>query len=173
MPSLRTTLIAAVLSTAIAPAWGHGKAHVHGVMSLDIAIEGSTVAVMLRSPQDNLVGHEREPRSAAEKRAASETLALLRDGMRWLQPDAAAQCSAGPVQLSPGRLEGASARSEHADVEAQLEWRCAMPSALKGIEVRLLQAFPRTERIEVQVAGGQAEARQQLRRKNTRVRLVR
>jgi hypothetical protein len=157
MPSLRTTLIAAVLSTAIAPAWGHGKAHVHGVMSLDIAIEGSTVAVMLRSPQDNLVGPER----------------VLRDGMRWLQPDAAAQCSAGPVQLSPGRLEGASARSEHADVEAQLEWRCAMPSALKGIEVRLLQAFPRTERIEVQVAGGQAEARQQLRRKNTRVRLVR
>jgi hypothetical protein len=168
---------ALLASLAPAPAAAHGKAHVHGVMNLDIAIDGPVLAVMLRTPQDSLVGHERRPRNDAERQAAAAALALLRDAPRWFKPDAAAGCTAGPVKVLPGKLEGAAQPGEkddgHADVEASVEWRCSTPSALRAVDLGLFEAFRRTERIEVQVAGGTGPAKQNLRRGQNRVPLAR
>jgi hypothetical protein len=160
------------LTVAAAPAAAH-KAHVHGVMALNVAIDGPVLAVELVTPQDSLVGHERRPRPGAETTAAAAALALLRDAPRWLRPDAAAGCSAGPVEVMPGKLEGAATPGEksdgHADVEARVEWRCQTPAALKGVDVLLFDAFRRTERIEVQLAGGSGPAKQTLRKGNRRI----
>jgi hypothetical protein len=174
LPLLAVPSLALLLATA--PAAAH-KAHVHGVMALNLVIEGATLSVQLETPQDSLVGHERRPRPGAETAAAAAALALLRDAPRWLRPDAAAGCSAGPVELMPGRLEGAAQPGEtdggHADVEASVSWRCTDIAALRGVDVLLFEHFQRTERIEVQVAGGSGPARQTLRRQRARVSLVR
>ncbi len=170
------TLALLALAAASAPALA-GKAHVHGVMSLNIAIEGPVLSVQLDTPQDSLVGHERRPKPGAEATAAAAALTLLRDAPRWLRPDAAAGCSAGTVKVMPGKLEGAPKPGEpdtgHADVEASVEWRCQTPAALKGVDVLLFEAFSRTERINVQVAGGSGPAKQTLRKRSARVVLAR
>lgn len=164
------------LLLAATPALAH-KAHVHGVMAMNLVIDGPTLSVQLTTPQDSLVGHERRPRPGAETTAAAAALALLRDAPRWLRPDAAAGCTAGPVDVMPGRLEGAAKPGEadggHADVEASVSWRCTDIAALRGVDVLLFESFARTERIEVQVAGGNGPAKQTLRPKRARVLLVR
>lgn len=169
-------LALATAATLAEPAHAH-KAHVHGVMNLNLAIEGPVLAVELLTPQDGLVGHERRPRPGAEAAAAAAALALLREAPRWLQPDAAARCSAGAVTIVPGKLEGVAPAGAndtgHADVEARVEWRCQSPAALKGVDVLLFDAFGRAERIEVQVAGGSGPAKQTLRRGQRRVALAR
>jgi hypothetical protein len=174
---MRIVPVLVLLSLAAsAPAAAH-KAHVHGVMNLNLAIDGPVLAVELVTPQDSLVGHERRPRAGAETTAAAAALALLRDAPRWLRPDAAAGCTAGTVDVMPGKLEGAPKPGEsdggHADVEARVEWRCQTPAALKGVDVLLFDAFRRTERIEVQVAGGSGPAKQTLRKASARVVLAR
>ncbi|MCE2907383.1 MAG: DUF2796 domain-containing protein [Burkholderiaceae bacterium] len=175
MRSLATLTLAAAAALT-APAHAH-KAHVHGVMNLNLAIDGPVLVVELVTPQDSLVGHERRPRPGAETTAAAAALALLREAPRWLQPDAAAGCSAGAVTIAPGKLEGPAPPGEkeggHADVEARVEWRCQAPAALKGVDVLLFDAFRRAERIEVQVAGGSRPAKQTLRRGQRRVGLAR
>lgn len=164
------------LLLAATPALAH-KAHVHGVMAMNLVIDGPTLSVQLTTPQDSLVGHERRPRPGAETTAAAAALALLRAAPRWLRPDAAAGCTAGPVDVMPGRLEGAAKPGEadggHADVEASVSWRCTDIAALRGVDVLLFESFARTERIEVQVAGGNGPAKQTLRPKRARVLLVR
>jgi hypothetical protein len=173
---LLATLALAAAAALAAPAYAH-KAHVHGVMNLNLAIDGPVLSVELVTPQDSLVGHERRARPGAETTAAGVALALLREAPRWLQPDAAAGCSAGPVTIVPGKLEGPVPAGEkdsgHADVEARVEWRCQAPAALKGVDVLLFDAFRRAERIEVQVAGGSGPAKQTLRRGQRRVALAR
>ncbi|MCZ8109460.1 MAG: DUF2796 domain-containing protein [Betaproteobacteria bacterium] len=175
MRSLATLTLAAAAALTT-PAHAH-KAHVHGVMNLNLAIDGPVLVVELVTPQDSLVGHERRPRPGAETTAAAAALALLREAPRWLQPDAVAGCSAGAVTIAPGKLEGPAPPGEkeggHADVEARVEWRCQAPAALKGVDVLLFDAFRRAERIEVQVAGGSGPAKQTLRRGQRRVGLAR
>ena len=176
MPIRAPLWLSLALLLPVAPALAH-KAHVHGVMTLNVVIEGPVLAVQLETPQDSLVGHERRPRPGAEAAAAAAALAVLRDATRWLRPDAGAGCTAGPVELEPGRLEGAPVAGEadggHADVAARVEWRCRDLGALRGLDVLLFQQFARTERIEVQVAGGSGPARQTLRKARPRVALVR
>jgi hypothetical protein len=171
------SILAALLALALPTAATAGKAHVHGVMSLNIALDGALLSVQLSTPQDSLVGHERRPRAGAEATAAAAALALLRDAPRWLRPDAAAGCTPGAVTVAPGKLEGPAQPGEkdggHADVEASVEWRCQTPAALKGVDVLLFEAFTRTERINVQVAGGTGPAKQMLRKNSRRVALAR
>lgn len=168
MPSIlkRLPLLAALAATSALA----GKAHVHGVMTLDIAVDGPVLSLQLVSPQDNLVGHERRPRPGAETTAAAAVLSLLRDVPRWARPDAAAGCAPGAVTLVPGQLEGPARPGEqdggHADVEVAVEWRCQNPAALRGVDLGLFEAFARLERVNVQVAGGRAGARQTLRKKD-------
>jgi hypothetical protein len=147
-----------------------GKAHVHGVMTLNIAVDGPVLSLQLVSPQDNLVGHERRPRPGVETTAAAAVLSLLRDVPRWVRPDVTAGCTPGAVTLLPGKLEGPAKPGEkdsgHADVEVAVEWRCQNPAALKGVDLSLFDAFARLERVDVQVAGGRAGAKQTLRKKD-------
>jgi hypothetical protein len=170
-------ILAALLALALPTSVAAGKAHVHGVMSLNIALDGTLLSVQLDTPQESLVGHERRPRAGAEATAAAAALALLRDAPRWLRPDAAAGCTPGAVTVAPGKLEGARQPGEkdsgHADVAVSVEWRCQTPAALKGVDVLLFEAFTRTERINVQVAGGTGPAKQTLRKNNRRVVLAR
>jgi hypothetical protein len=174
------SILAALLALALPTTVTAGKAHVHGVMSLNIALDGTLLSVQLDTPQDSLVGHERRPRAGAEATAAAAALALLRDAPRWLRPDAAAGCTPGAVTVVPGKLEGPAQPGEkdsgHADVAVSVEWRCQTPAALKGVDVLLFNAFARVERIEVQVSGlarpATGLARQRLQRSSSRVRLA-
>ena len=60
--------------------------------------------------------------------------------------------------LTPGQQ---AAGDGHADLDGEYVFRCENPAALRELEVRLFQHFPKLRRLDVQVAGprGQSAAR--------------
>lgn len=71
---------------------GSPAAHRHGVGQLDIGLDGDRLQVTLTLPLDSLLGHERAPRTTAEREAARRAVQRLRAAADWLRPDAAAAC---------------------------------------------------------------------------------
>jgi len=169
---LRAGLFAALLA-ALAPAHA-GKAHVHGLLKMDVTLEGADLSIALEMPLDSLVGYERAPRSDAERRAASEALARMRDGASLFRLDAAAQCVLRSVEVSAPVLEQPAAKNPdgHADLEASYVFRCAQPARLAQLEVLLFDVFRRVDRIEVQAALPQGQRKAVLRKTARRLPLA-
>jgi hypothetical protein len=153
-----------------------GKAHQHGAAEMQVAVEGELVSISLQMPLDSLVGFERAPRTAAERQAAASALERIRDAGRLFRLDAAAQCSLKSFDLDSGPLQVAGQApvqpaSEHADLRANWEYRCAQPKMLAHLEVLLFEAFPRLERIQTQLALPHGQARRLLNRSSRGLRL--
>lgn len=167
------------LSFAAAPAWSAGKAHEHGALKLDVAIEGNKLTIAMEAPLDNLLGFERAPRTDAERKAAAEVLARLRSpnqGKALFSADASAQCTLSKADVQAPVLEpGAkpAPKDEHADLDASYEFSCAQPAELRSLDVGLFDAYKRIQRIDVQVAGAKSQSKVTLKRPARSVKLVR
>ncbi len=161
LPGRMRAGLAALAALALWPALAWPQAHQHGVVRLQVAVDGAQMAIALDAPLDNLLGFERAPRNDAERRAAADLLARLRQGGLWFQADAAAGCSLAQATLdAPALGPGPAAPAgEHADLAARYDFRCAQPAQLKTLTVALFGAFARIRRIEVQLAGPQGQAK--------------
>jgi hypothetical protein len=150
-------------------------AHQHGVIRLSVAIDGEQLSLALEAPLDSLLGFERAPRTDAERRAAAEALSRLKDAAALFKPDAAAQCVPVTTEVTPGLLApGAmAATGEHADLDASYLFRCSQPRQLRAMQTNLFEAFGRTRRIEVQVAGPGGQRKQTLQRPARHIELAR
>lgn len=167
-------LAAASLAT---PAFAQNHAaHTHGLATLDIAIERDAMMFHLETPQDNLVGFERPPRSAAEREAAAGALATLKAADRWLQVDPQAGCRITDVEVdAPALGEGPAPAADggHADVDTSVTMRCTDAARAGWVDVGLATAFPRLRRLTVQIAGPQGQSKRMLERGQRRVLLSR
>jgi hypothetical protein len=191
----RTSLSFLVACMALAASAAHaGKAHEHGVVRLDVSVEGSRLTIDMVAALDNWLGFERAPRTDAERKAAAEVLARLRNpqqGTPLFVPDAAAQCQlvkaevSAPV-LEPGAKPAAKSATapaspaaahksggEHADLEASYTFQCAQPTPLRTLELGLFDAYKRIQRIHVQVAGPKGQSKVTLKRPARSITLVR
>ena len=168
---LTMALALALASLALigAPALA-GKAHEHGVMKLDVVVEGNILSIALESPLDSFLGFERAPRTDAERKAAADLLTRLRgpdQGAPLFSPDAAARCILSKAEVEASVLEApqpAAAKDGHADLAASYTYRCAQPGQLRSLGVGLFDVWRRIGRIDVQVAGPQGQSRQSLTR---------
>lgn len=167
-------LLAALLAAPLLPAahaadaHGHG-AHQHGVAQLDVALEDDGLTLQFDTPLDNLLGFERAPRNAAERRAAEAALQRLRQPQGLFRLPAEARCSAEAAQIDaaalgtgPAATPGKAAQEDHADLSVVWHWRCERPQALAHLRVELFDAFPRLRRLEVQFVGPQGQAHRRL-----------
>ncbi len=167
------------LAFASAPAWSAGKAHVHGTVKLDVAIEGNKLTIAMEAPLDNLLGFERAPRTNAEREAADKVLTRLRNpnqGTVLFATDPAADCSLSKADVqAPVLAPGAkpTGNDGHADLDANYEFVCAQPSELRSLDVGLFEAYKRIQRIDVQVVGPTGQSKVTLKRPVRSVRLVR
>jgi hypothetical protein len=172
--ALFAALLMPVFAAAAASHSHH--AHVHGVATLQVAIDGDRVAIDFSTPLDNLVGFERAPRTEREKAAATQVLQRLRKPEDLLVPtpearcvrtsvkidapvldaqaasDAGAKAGAPPLKDS-GKRTDKSDTSEHAGLSAEIVFRCAQPQNLKSLRVVLFDAFPSLRRVDAEVAG--------------------
>ena len=173
-------------------------AHTHGQAQLTLAQDGSTVVLTLVMPLEAAVGFERAPRTAAERQRADQALARLRLPGGGFQLDAAAACQPHHVTLEVGPLATEAARpadkarhsheahrghddhdhpaahaDAHADLEASYRFECAQPTRLRGLLTDVFEAWPRLQRLEVQLATPQGQWRQSLRRPQRSIALVR
>lgn len=167
------------LSVPWSTARAAAAAHQHGVVKLDIAVEGKTLTIGIEAPLDSLVGFETRPRTTAQRQAAEGALKLMNDGSALFRPDAAAQCSlvattvnAEPLTPAAPATTAAAQRDGHADLEASYAFSCQQPAQLARIEQALFGAFKRIQRIEVQVVGARGQSKQNLKRPATSIKLT-
>ena len=180
-PTLTRSMIVLVVAFCggAGTTWAAGKAHEHGALKLDVAIEGNKLTISMEVPLDNLLGFERAPRTDAERKAAADVLARLRSpaqGTPLFAVDPAAGCTLGKAEVQAPVLEpGAkpAAKDDHADLDASYEFTCARPDELRMLDVGLFDAYKRTQRIDVQVAGPKGQAKLTLKRPARKVQLVR
>lgn len=168
-----TAVFALTLAAPLSQAAPH--AHQHGAANLAVAVDGAQLTVHLEAPLDGFLGFERAPRNDAERRAAAAVLTRLRDGVTLFRPDAAASCVMtrsdvkAPV-LEPGARP--AGKDEHADIQANYEFKCAQAQHLRTLDIGLSEAFKRIRQIEVQVAGAKGQRKVTLRGPARTVRLA-
>lgn len=162
---LLAALAAALASPGAAAQAGH--AHVHGAVTLDIVVEAKSLTLRLEAPQDSLLGHERVPRTAAERQAAAALLKRLADGASLFPLPADRGCRLASAEVAAPLLQaGAQATAgEHAEVEVLWRFDCARTDGWRSLDLgALLDAFARIQRISAQVAVPASQHKAELRR---------
>jgi hypothetical protein len=162
--SSTTTLVLALYGGAALAT----KPHVHGVGTLQLVLEGNQLHVELNLPAMDVVGFEHAPKTAEQRDAVTQAVALLQDSSHVIKPPPAAGCT-----TVPGRVESALLGDQqghdhdhdhdhadgeiHANFDVTYRFDCRRPEALSPLKVTLFQHLPRLEKLDVQsvTSGGQ------------------
>jgi hypothetical protein len=138
-------------------------AHVHGTAKLQVAVDGNILTLDFESLLDNLIGFEHQPRTEKQKGAIRAMAQRLNKPETLFLPTPAASCAPVSAKLESPVLESAKKTDGdgHADLDGEFVFKCAQPSELRGMEIKLFDVFPNIHRLDVQVASirGQAAAR--------------
>lgn len=162
-------------------------AHVHGAARLEVIVQGTELSVSLLSPLDNWVGFERQPRSAAEKAAldklkadisTKELIAFNPDALCKLKradfesglpnkpqpadPPVAKKSEPSKGESSANRAKPTESHShkaqDHAESEANWEFRCERPELLTELRLPLFKVYPRFVKIEAAAADADGQS---------------
>lgn len=183
----RTFCAAAFLAVLALPAAAH-KAHTHGRIELDVAVEAKRITLRMESPLHDLLGFERAPRSVAERGRVTAMAERLRAADKLFVPDAAGQCTLADAQVEAPVLglgaaaqaasaaSGADAKAagdEHADLVLTVSFDCSQAEAARHLDVRLFDAFPGVRTVAAQVVGAKGQNLTLLRKAAARLPLAR
>jgi hypothetical protein len=158
----RYALLVLLCATGSAIVAEAAEAHQHGVAQMTVAIEGDMATIEFASPLENLLGFEHAPRNDKERKAVQALKESFRKPESLLAPTAAADCRADPVDLE---LPDDKKSDGHADLHATIVYRCKAPAALKGISLRLFDAYPGLDRVKVELAAPGRQSAVELSRK--------
>ena len=145
------------LATTAAPRAAE-HAHKHGVVSLKVAVEASSISLQMEAPLDSLVGFEHAPRNSAQSQAVQAMFERINSPQKLFGVDAAGERtlkshSAKSDALNRMAAKKADRADEHADLDVSVEFDCKRASAVRSVDLSgLLAAFPRIQRIDAQIA---------------------
>ena len=108
---LQKTALLALAIACSTPAFAQQSAHVHGIASINLAIDGKELEIEFVSPAEGIVGFEYEPSTAAERKAVKDAIALLRNPDKLFSLPANAGCELHEVEAER------HAEDEHDDHE--------------------------------------------------------
>jgi hypothetical protein len=131
--------------------------HVHGAVTINLALEGDLLSVELDAPAVNLLGFEKSPRSDAERRQLADTNAWLASGRQIAGVPRSANC-----RLSSVTFEAPALGSEHADFRPRYVFRCSNPRALAWVELWVLRRLKDVEKTEVNLITTNSQSQQTL-----------
>jgi hypothetical protein len=135
-----------------------GEAHVHGVATLQLALDDSMLHLNLSSPLDSLLGFEHQPRTEKQKAAVRHMADQLRQAERLFQPTLAARCTLKTYSLESPVLETGEHKGhdheshDHTDLNAEFVFYCAKPNELRDLEINLFSYFPGLLRLKTEAA---------------------
>ena len=177
-------LAALIVNPPIAIAHELG-AHVHGVASLNIAVDEKTMTLDFSGPLDNLIGFEHVPRDAKQKAAVKKMVDDLNKAEQFFIPTADAQCVLQSVKLDSLVLESKippekksdkkdeSQQHEqergHADIDGEFVFACKQIGKLHDLEVKLFDTYPNLHQLKVEVATLKKQSSAQLTPEQRRV----
>lgn len=142
--------------------------HVHGIASLNMALEGDEVHIELDSPAVNIVGFEHAPSSEADHAAVDKAVAMLKDGGKLFEFDESAGCRLEKAYVASALLVDEYDHDEHekhehdkhghdkheeethSDIEVVYHFECAKPGKLSQLTVELFEVFPGMDKLNVQ-----------------------
>jgi hypothetical protein len=143
-------------------------AHVHGVATLNIAVDEKTMTLDFSGPLDNLIGFEHVPRDAKQKAAVKSMADNLNKAEQFFVPTAEAQCMLQSVKLdslvlepkaAPEKISDKKEQSKpheeergHADIDGEFVFACKQIGKLHDLEVKLFDAYPNLHKLKVEVA---------------------
>lgn len=145
-PSLLMLMLLSLLATHSQAEEKHA-AHSHGLGTVEVAIDGKMVKASFEIPMESLLGHEYLPRSAAEKKAMSELQAAATKSSYFVSFPPAAECKEKSITAESAMFAGK--KSEHSDLDVDIEFECAKPQALNQIEFPLFAKHPRLGSLKV------------------------
>lgn len=118
-------------------------AHVHGKGRLTLAMQGSSLEIMLESPADSLFGFEHVPATPTEQAKADKVLEQLKDVSRLFGLEGAASCKNTNTEIDAPFSQPAKTPTDgHADVSATYTFECKHPEKLTTLSLPLLKVFP-------------------------------
>lgn len=167
VPLLASIVVAAFGHTARADAamQDHGP-HVHGAVTMDIALEGRSLFFGIQAPADQALGFERSPRDARERAAVAAVDAWFRSGRDMLGVPPAARCRLVSAEFTPPKLG-----SGHADYDGRYLFDCAAPQALDWVEVWALRRLQGLEKAEVNLTTPAGQRQETVRDRTARISL--
>lgn len=145
---LTTLLVLSVAgATAVADEMhDHGK-HVHGEVTVNIALDGRTLALEIDAPAAQALGFERSPRDDRERAAVKAVDDWFRSGRNMLGVPSAAGCRLTKAEFTPPKLGGG-----HADYRGSYLFDCTAPQSLAWVEIWALRRMQGLEKAEVNLA---------------------
>lgn len=163
-PFIRCSLISLLGLLPLAAQSHEPGAHVHGLATLQIAVDEHTLTLDFSSPLDNLLGFEHMPRNEQEKAAVQSMINALNKANLLFVPTAAAQCVLKTVNLDspviakksqPSSPEAKSHDHEeaagHADLDGEFVFNCGQSGKLHDMQVNLFQQFPHMHQVKVEI----------------------
>ena len=113
------SIIALAMTATLAPlALAQQSAHVHGVASINLAIDGDELQIEFVSPADGIVGFEYEPSTSAERKAVADAIALLKNPDKLFALPASAGCKLHEVEAER-HADGEHDEHDHGDEHAK------------------------------------------------------
>ena len=157
-------------------------AHVHGLGTLNIALENQRLELQLTSPAMNIVGFEYQPTTAADLQSVKAAQSNLNHAAELFVLSPAAQCRLTSVSIDNPLLTESDthehehesqpaaqiAEHQHSDISAHYQYHCAKPARLNSIDLTgLFKQFSQTEKIQVQLIAGDHQQGAELSAQNT------
>ena len=136
-------------ATDAQPANAHEThAHVHGIASLQVTVDGRTLSLDFDTPLESLIGFEHAPRTESEKAAVRNMAERLRSPAMLFLPTAEALCTPASTKLESPILDDAKRsaaagdkKTEHADLSAEYTFTCERPERLRDLELKHFDSF--------------------------------
>jgi hypothetical protein len=131
-------------------------AHSHGLGQLELVVQGGTVKASFEIPMESLLGFEHLPRTPEQKKAMADLQTATAQASYFITLPAAADCQPKSLQVNADMFKGQ--KSEHSDLDAELEFSCSQPSALKQMEIPLFKKHSRLSALKVDMVSPKGQA---------------
>lgn len=181
-------MFAGTLATAVPASAQQQQAHVHGHMTLDVAVDAQTITLAVESPLDSFLGFERAPRTDAERKRVADLVARIQSADSLFQPDPEGACKLSKVALSSAALglgekqddehghdhadkKAHDHEHEHASIDIDIVFICTQATEARFIDVKLFDSYPRIRTVAAQVATPQGQFKHTLRKGTSRLNL--
>jgi hypothetical protein len=162
-------LLAALAWTAHAEERRELGAHEHGHAKLNLAIDGSALAMEIEAPGMDVLGFEHSAESEQDKAAVAAAKAALADPLALVVPSPAAGCRVveATVNLLQEEHEheeegeaGADYHDEpmHSEFRGQYALECSDPGALAQLSFVWFDRFPNARAVEVTVLDARGQS---------------
>lgn len=151
-------------------------AHVHGVATLQMAVDTNTLTLNFSSPLDNLIGFEHQSHNQSEVAQVQNMINQFYKTKLFV-PTPSAQCQLKTIDLQslvikkkpnapkPQHEEPAG----HADLDAELVYQCLEVKELHDLQVNLFKTFSNLHQLNVEVVSSQGQTAAKLTPTNSQI----